>query len=81
MKRYSQHAPPKAEREAILAALAEFGGVRSEAARHLGMGRTTLWRKMRESGIEVDDWGAAHRGGVPHSSSLKKISSEKILDF
>jgi DNA-binding NtrC family response regulator len=50
--RYSQSVPAEAEREAILAALAEAGGVRSVAARRLGMGRTTLWRKMKEYGIE-----------------------------
>jgi two-component system response regulator HydG len=48
------HAPAR-EREAILSALQEAGGVRSRAARILGMGRTTLWRKMKEYGIEVEE--------------------------
>ncbi|UUZ51630.1 hypothetical protein LP420_07765 [Massilia sp. B-10] len=28
--------------------LARFGGRRDEAARHLGISRTTLWRKLRK---------------------------------
>ncbi len=54
----SRYVPPEAparEREAILSALREAGGVRSRAARILGMGRTTLWRKMKEYGIEVEE--------------------------
>lgn len=39
------------ERQTIVEALAEAGGVRARAARALGMGRTTLWRKMREYGL------------------------------
>ena len=42
------------ERGAILAALEEAGGSRSRAAELLGMGRTTLWRKMKRYGIEVE---------------------------
>jgi DNA-binding NtrC family response regulator len=53
--RYVPPAFPTQEREAILGALEEAGGVRSQAARILGMGRTTLWRKMREYGIEMED--------------------------
>ncbi|MEZ4417572.1 MAG: sigma-54 dependent transcriptional regulator [Gemmatimonadota bacterium] len=40
------------EREAIRRALAEADGVRAKAAELLGMGRTTLWRKMKELGLE-----------------------------
>ena len=39
------------ERAAILAALEQAEGSRSRAAEMLGMGRTTLWRKMRQYGI------------------------------
>ena len=53
--RYIQPQSTAAERESILAALTEAGGVRSRAARILGMGRTTLWRKMREYGIEATE--------------------------
>ena len=42
---------PDAQRQAICAALAETKGERSEAARLLGIGRTTLYRKMKEYGI------------------------------
>ena len=42
------------ERDAIIEALRQAGGVRARAAQMLGMGRTTLWRKMREYGIEDD---------------------------
>jgi len=40
------------EREAIAAAIALHGGRLSAAARHLGIGRTTLYRKLREGRIE-----------------------------
>ena len=42
---------PEAERESIVAALAEANGSRSKAAELLGMSRTTLWRRMREFGL------------------------------
>jgi len=53
--RYVPSQAPAREREAILSALREAGGIRSRAARILGMGRTTLWRKMKEYGIEVEE--------------------------
>jgi transcriptional regulator with PAS, ATPase and Fis domain len=40
------------ERSAIERALREARGVRVRAAEILGMGRTTLWRKMKEYGID-----------------------------
>ena len=39
------------ERASIIAALEQAGGNRARAAEILGMGRTTLWRKMRQYGI------------------------------
>jgi transcriptional regulator of acetoin/glycerol metabolism len=39
------------ERAAVEAALAAAGGVLTKAAELLGMGRTTLWRKMKLYGI------------------------------
>ena len=46
-----------AEKDAIVRALTEAQGVRSRAAAILGMGRTTLWRKMREHGLDDPDGG------------------------
>ncbi|HEU0015341.1 MAG TPA: sigma-54 dependent transcriptional regulator [Longimicrobium sp.] len=40
-----------AERQAILAALEEAEGNRTRAAAALGMGRTTLWQKLKEYGL------------------------------
>jgi transcriptional regulator of acetoin/glycerol metabolism len=44
-----------AEREVIAAALAAAGWNRSRAARNLGINRTTLWRKIREYGLEPQE--------------------------
>ncbi|HEU0298348.1 MAG TPA: sigma-54 dependent transcriptional regulator [Longimicrobium sp.] len=41
----------EAEREAILHALEEAAGNRTKAAAALGMGRTTLWQKLKEYGL------------------------------
>jgi DNA-binding NtrC family response regulator len=51
--RYTMEGSRDAERETILAALEEANGNRTKAARILGMGRTTLWRKLKEYGIET----------------------------
>jgi transcriptional regulator of acetoin/glycerol metabolism len=40
-----------AEREAIVQALEDADGNRTKAAAALGMGRTTLWQKLKEYGI------------------------------
>ncbi|HLB38747.1 MAG TPA: helix-turn-helix domain-containing protein [Gemmatimonadales bacterium] len=39
------------ERRAILEALQHTGGRLADAARHLGISRTTLWRRLREYGV------------------------------
>jgi transcriptional regulator of acetoin/glycerol metabolism len=39
------------ERQHVLRALEACGGNQVEAARALGIGRTTLWRKLRAFGI------------------------------
>ncbi len=49
--RYRSDQPAEDERAAIEAALAQSGGTLSRAAELLGMGRTTLWRKMRGYGL------------------------------
>ncbi|MEX5747305.1 propionate catabolism operon regulatory protein PrpR [Massilia sp. X63] len=38
---------PTAESESIAEVLARFGGQRDAAARHLGISRTTLWRRLK----------------------------------
>jgi DNA-binding NtrC family response regulator len=43
---------PESERNTILKALASTGGERGKAAKLLGIGRTTLYRKMKQYGIE-----------------------------
>jgi len=43
---------PDSERQAIGAALAATNGERAKAARILGIGRTTLYRKMKEYGFD-----------------------------
>ena len=44
---------PQEEQARIEAALRATGGNRSAAARHLGMGRATLYRKLRQYGITL----------------------------
>jgi transcriptional regulator of acetoin/glycerol metabolism len=41
------------EREAILRALEQYAGNRSKAAEALGIGRTTLYRKIRALRIDA----------------------------
>jgi DNA-binding NtrC family response regulator len=52
------------ERAAIVSALDQAAGSRSRAAEILGMGRTTLWRKMKLYGIEdgSGEWGVESGG-------------------
>jgi DNA-binding NtrC family response regulator len=50
-RRY-QAPDPGAEREAIRLALREANGNRTRAAAALGMGRTTLWQKLKAYGLE-----------------------------
>jgi two-component system, NtrC family, response regulator HydG len=49
--RYRSSEPVENEKQAIEDAIATAGGSLSRAAEMLGMGRTTLWRKMRALGI------------------------------
>jgi transcriptional regulator of acetoin/glycerol metabolism len=59
LPRHLQQAPPRrrmtlletAERDAIIRALDAASGNKSEAAELLGMGRTTLYRKLRQLGL------------------------------
>jgi transcriptional regulator of acetoin/glycerol metabolism len=43
---------PESEKQAIVNALATTGGNRGEAARLLRIGRTTLYRKLKEYNIQ-----------------------------
>ena len=49
--RYRSSEPAENEKQAIEDAIAHSGGSLARAAELLGMGRTTLWRKMRALGI------------------------------
>ena len=53
--RYRQQSPRDDERNTSGTALPKTGGARSAAADQLGMCRTTLWRNMKEYGLERDD--------------------------
>lgn len=53
--RYRAPEDPGEERAAIAAALERAGGVRTDAARLLGMSRSTLWRKLKEHGLVTDE--------------------------
>jgi DNA-binding NtrC family response regulator len=51
--RYRSSGPAEDERQAIEDALAHAGGSLTRAAELLGMGRTTLWRKLRGYGVSA----------------------------
>jgi DNA-binding NtrC family response regulator len=53
MARYRVAGADEDERTRILAALDAAHGVRARAAEILGMGRTTLWRKLRQLGLDA----------------------------
>ena len=44
----------KAERDRILRAMKKAKGNRTEAAKHLGFSRVTLWKKLRRLGLAED---------------------------
>ena len=53
-ERYRATSTDDDERAQLLAALEQAGGVRARAAELLGMGRTMLWRKLKQHGIDPD---------------------------
>ena len=50
-QRYRGAGAADEERAAIVAALAQTGGALAQSAELLGMGRTTLWRKLKQYGL------------------------------
>ncbi len=56
-QRYRAGTADTAERDAIVAALEQTGGVLARSASLLGMGRTTLWRKLKAYGIDAREPG------------------------
>jgi DNA-binding NtrC family response regulator len=59
--RYRAGTVDEQERESILAALDQTGGVLARSADLLGMGRTTLWRKLKSYGINVGEQSASEQ--------------------
>ncbi len=59
----------EAEREHVLRALEACGGHQTDAARLLGIGRTTLWRKLWGLGIESQDPGHSARDTRPRADA------------
>jgi len=51
-KAYYRPAQPDEEKRQIKQALEESGGNRSQAAKVLGMSRTTLWKRVKEYGLD-----------------------------
>ncbi|MET0963829.1 MAG: propionate catabolism operon regulatory protein PrpR [Noviherbaspirillum sp.] len=47
-----QDIAPAAPADDLLAVLSRFGGDRAAAARHLGISRTTLWRRLKAAGAD-----------------------------
>ncbi|HET7745863.1 MAG TPA: helix-turn-helix domain-containing protein [Vicinamibacteria bacterium] len=62
------------ERQLILAALTEAGGVQAEAAARLGVKRTTLFEKMRRLGIRSDLLPSA-----PRPASVEPLAGTEYL--
>lgn len=58
------------ESEVIRLAIGRYEGRMSEVARRLGIGRSTLYRKLKEFGLESDDGG----------ERVEKASSDTPLD-
>jgi transcriptional activator for dhaKLM operon len=50
-QRYRGTVPADEERAAIVSALEQTGGALAQSAELLGMGRTTLWRKLKLYGL------------------------------
>jgi transcriptional regulator of acetoin/glycerol metabolism len=44
--------PPKLTRESLQAAIDRYGGHRESMAKHFGISRMTLWRRMKQFGLD-----------------------------
>lgn len=53
-QRYYRAPTQQKEHEILLQALKETGGNKAAAAESLGMSRTTLWKKLKQHGIDTD---------------------------
>jgi DNA-binding NtrC family response regulator len=60
-QRYRGTLPADEERAAIVAALEQTGGALAQSAELLGMGRTTLWRKLKLYGLAPSVTGEPER--------------------
>ena len=49
-----ERGPLTLDRDRVLAVLAEAGGNRAEAARRLGISRVTLWKRLKQYGLDDD---------------------------
>jgi DNA-binding NtrC family response regulator len=67
--RYRAGTVDEQERASILAALDQTGGVLARSADLLGMGRTTLWRKLKSYGINVGAQSASEQSASEQSAS------------
>ena len=57
----------KVEKAAILSALQKLNGDKILAARKLGIGKTTLYRKLKEYGIRIEEHRVIRVAGNPRS--------------
>ena len=80
--RYHTDAADVDERAAIIAALAQTEGALARAADLLGMGRTTLWRKLKAYGLDASEPGARGEVSPPDRAvhlAPARVAGESLL--